>query len=548
MQNMNFTKLSLALACCLTLGQSLWAQVETEVKTAQKMVIITVDDNGNKTETVIMDPQEIEQRMGHFPAINSDKPFLGVVMELEMSRTEINGQVTESSEVRIQKVIPGSAAEAAGLQAGDILVAMNGQKIENPDMLGEAMQNLKVGDQVSIQYKRGDNVASTNATLKARTAADMGGMAQKHIRIERDGNVDEIRIEGFENGKNCFPMGDKNACHAPAAPKAQLGISMGFNREVEVINGEERIFNTVTVEDVVEGSAAAEAGLKAGDIIWAINETEIKEPSDVSKLVSNLAPGTTIGIRYERDGTVNNTTATLKAPTPYIAMPERQTIFRDNAFKMPEESRKKACAQLEEMQQQAFIGVYLNGKSLVVSEVIPNTAAARNNMQVNDQLTKLGKTSINNYDELLKALSNYKAGDRVKIDFLRNGQTERKNIVLGSLAEGQAKTASLLKSMCEDGQEKDQTNIFPEAMPNSQLSAFPNPSAGQFKVQFESSSKAPIAISISDMSGREVYKADISQFNGTVVQNIDLRNEAKGLYIINVRQDGKLSSQKISLF
>jgi membrane-associated protease RseP (regulator of RpoE activity) len=200
------------------------------------------------------------------------------------------------------------------------------------------------------------------------------------------------------------------------------------------------------------------------------------------------------------------------------------------------------------MQQQAFIGVYLNGKSLVVSEVIPNTAAARNNMQVNDQLTKLGKTSINNYDELLKALSNYKAGDRVKIEFLRNGQTERQNMVLGSMAEGQAKTASLLKSMCEDGQEKDQANIFPEAMPNLQLSAFPNPSAGQFKVQFESSSKAPIAISISDMSGREVYKADINQFNGTLVQNIDLRNEAKGLYIINVRQDGKLSSQKISLF
>lgn len=95
--------------------------------------------------------------------------------------------------------------------------------------------------------------------------------------------------------------------------KAFLGVMIGKN--VEVINGVETITGAsdlgIVVNDVVEGSAAAVAGLQSEDIITAIDGQPTKSMEDLTNILKNHKPGDKIKITYLRGDQSNKVKATL---------------------------------------------------------------------------------------------------------------------------------------------------------------------------------------------------------------------------------------------
>jgi S1-C subfamily serine protease len=65
------------------------------------------------------------------------------------------------------------------------------------------------------------------------------------------------------------------------------------------------------VSEVEPGSAAEAAGLRARDVIVAIDGEEVDESSDVRAVVAAAEPGDTIEVRYVRNGEERTATATL---------------------------------------------------------------------------------------------------------------------------------------------------------------------------------------------------------------------------------------------
>ncbi len=66
------------------------------------------------------------------------------------------------------------------------------------------------------------------------------------------------------------------------------------------------------VEEVGKGSAGDLAGLKSGDVITAINETAVRNPSELIEAVGRKRPGDEIRVAYYRNGREDVATATLK--------------------------------------------------------------------------------------------------------------------------------------------------------------------------------------------------------------------------------------------
>jgi regulator of sigma E protease len=85
----------------------------------------------------------------------------------------------------IDSVTPDSAAAVAGLRAGDMVTAIDGEPIESWQALVTTLQGYKPGDRVAIVYERDGARASTTAVLDRRPGTDsaMLGVAPAVVQV-----------------------------------------------------------------------------------------------------------------------------------------------------------------------------------------------------------------------------------------------------------------------------------------------------------------------------------------------------------------------------
>jgi hypothetical protein len=139
--------------------------------------------------------------------------------------------------IEVTEVVAESPAEAAGLQVGDIVNAINGISIDGSS-LRFVLGGLAAGDTASLSITRGEETLSVDVTL-----------AEAPVR-------EPIRELRFEN-------------------RPQLGVAL---ESTEDDSG-------ASVAEVVEGSPAEAAGLQVGDVITAINGVEVLTPREAAEAV-----------------------------------------------------------------------------------------------------------------------------------------------------------------------------------------------------------------------------------------------------------------------
>lgn len=95
-----------------------------------------------------------------------DRPFFGVRYEMISEAAALRNEVPQGAYIR--EVIADSTAAAAGLQEGDIITEIDGQRLNADRNLAELLNTMRVGSQVQIKYWRDDAEQSVTVTLKAQ--------------------------------------------------------------------------------------------------------------------------------------------------------------------------------------------------------------------------------------------------------------------------------------------------------------------------------------------------------------------------------------------
>jgi putative serine protease PepD len=88
--------------------------------------------------------------------------FLGVE-----AAADVTGGIAPAG-AEIANVTPGGPAEAAGLQPGDIITAIDGKRIDSFDQVSEIVNSHKVGDEIDVRVDRGGGEQSFHVKLGTR--------------------------------------------------------------------------------------------------------------------------------------------------------------------------------------------------------------------------------------------------------------------------------------------------------------------------------------------------------------------------------------------
>lgn len=90
----------------------------------------------------------------------ANKAFLGIRMEIDD-----NG-------VRIERVLPGGAAQRNGMKEGDVIMSLNGRAVDHPTTLAAAIGVFKPGDKISLRFMRDEKIRTIDIILTPKFVND----------------------------------------------------------------------------------------------------------------------------------------------------------------------------------------------------------------------------------------------------------------------------------------------------------------------------------------------------------------------------------------
>jgi serine protease Do len=156
--------------------------------------------------------------------------------------------------VFVQSVTAGSAAEKAGIEEGDIIVAFDGKKISSPEDLYRIVGNSTPNKKVYIEYIR--NGKNEKTTI---------------VPDQRPGEEASAPADNGDEGKINEDLGI-----------AVQPISERFRRDYNIPND----LTGVMITKVAPYSAAADAGLDKGMIVRRVNRNAVSNTRDFYKEIA----------------------------------------------------------------------------------------------------------------------------------------------------------------------------------------------------------------------------------------------------------------------
>ena len=219
----------------------------------------------------------------------------------------IGVRITERSEggVVIDEVLENSPAEKAGLKRSDVIVEFDGEHVRSARQFARLVQETPSGRTVKLTITREGQKRDVQITPDERRGDVMvsGDFGDYMRDLGRDLGRLGDRLPPF-NFNFDFDM--------PFMTGRRLGVT------IEELTGQLADYfgakEGVLVTSVTDGSAAARAGLKAGDVITSINGERVSSREDLLRGVRD-ATSEDVKIGFVRDKKESAVTAKIEMPT-----------------------------------------------------------------------------------------------------------------------------------------------------------------------------------------------------------------------------------------
>ncbi|MBL8731042.1 MAG: PDZ domain-containing protein [Planctomycetes bacterium] len=184
-------------------------------------------------------------------------PWLGIYFDMEREAAVVGER------------IPGSPAEKAGIEAGDVLLGVDAASTPTREAFVAAIRAHRAGDTITVRARRGGQDLSFTVVLGERPRAAVPGAESPQApprSSEPPAPVAELR---------------------PAAPPPARGY-LGL-RVQETQAG-------IFIESALPGSPAALAGVRAGERLLAVGDQRVASLADLERVLQRARAGQTLSL------------------------------------------------------------------------------------------------------------------------------------------------------------------------------------------------------------------------------------------------------------
>jgi len=270
-------------------------------------------------------------RVGNFP------PRLGIILDESEDALTITG------------VTPNSGAADAGIQTGDILLAVNGQVINPIDAnsVRDILSEFTAGDTVTVEIERDGELLAVDVVTGSpfghfewvmdTIASQVPGMGL-NIVMDSSGNLQSEDIRGPIAPGAPRPPG------APVLGRLDIFPPEVLGRNTDLISNHAGLapyFGTsdgVVVLRIDEDNAL---NLRSGDVLLRINQQLINDPVDLGRQwLSNRSAGDTVTLEIMREGALTQVQGTVPAPADVPGVGQQRHIHIERHPEAPKPAQR----------------------------------------------------------------------------------------------------------------------------------------------------------------------------------------------------------------
>ncbi len=179
------------------------------------------------------------------------RPWLGASLQTVSSEIADSLGLDRPSGALVAEVVSDGPAARAGVKRGDLITAVDGQSVDDPESFGYRIATKPLGGTASLALLREGKQAVAKLTLEP--AAEIPAR-------------DPIKLDGA----------------SPLAGATIINVSPAVVEEMSLRG----VSEGVVISDIEDGSTAAAVNFQKGDVILAVNGVKVQSTHDLQRAVS----------------------------------------------------------------------------------------------------------------------------------------------------------------------------------------------------------------------------------------------------------------------
>jgi S1-C subfamily serine protease len=518
----------------------------------------------------------------HYEMPFQNKSFLGV-RQTGPEGDEVGGVMVD--------IVDNSTAKEIGLQDGDIITEINGYRMYDWNDISAAIQTSKPGEEIQVKYIRNDQQMTSSGTIASsfdRESQSWMSMSEEQKEKWEDWAEEQgERWEewGEEQAERWEEWGEKfekkfekrfNDRLEEGGSKAFLGVYLEkVSAQKAKLLGFDNPYGSY-VKGVIPNTAAYKAGVQPFDYIYGFDTYRVGEDQSFSAILSKYEPGDEGTLHIFRKG--DRKTLKITLGTRMDAEPKKVSKCEEPFFGVRNDYGSKSDA----------FGVKISP--------VENSTAEAIGLKSGDIIHTINGYRIVDWTDVSIAIDNAQPGKTISVEYERGGKKGK--------ASGKLKTLGETKE-CEENdwdieddfnfdmnfdfddntivnrspRERDRSREGRRDISNmsvnvqklnqdeaknlgndigmnltsgqnlniNSLRIAPNPNEGLFKMDFELPESGETSVKIFNNSARMIYEYDLGNYTGTFQDQVDISQNGKGIYLLEVKQGNKSAYYKIVL-